>query len=150
MANSVNNFFIGEYRHSIDEKKRLSIPVKFRKLLGSRAVITKGLDNCLFLYPFEQWKVLAQKVSQLPLSRADARAFARTVLGGAMEAEIDNLGRILVPDYLKSHGNLKKNVVLAGLYNRIEIWDDKKWQEYKKRTEKGIGDVAERLQELGV
>ncbi len=142
--------FIGEYQYSIDEKKRLAIPPKFRKMLGKKAVITRGLDQCLFLYPAKEWQVLARKLSQLPLSQADARGFARLMLTGAMEVTIDNLGRILIPDYLKEYAFLKKKVVIAGVYNRIEIWDSQKWKEYKEKTEKEVGDIAERLKELGV
>ena len=142
--------FIGEYTYSIDEKKRLGIPAKFRQLLGKKAVITRGLDQCLFLYPDKEWGSLAKKLSQLPLSQADARGFARLMLTGAMDAKLDNLGRILVPDYLKDYGKLKKKVVIAGVFNRIEIWDETKWQEYKKKTEMAVGDIAERLKELGV
>ncbi len=142
--------FIGEYTYSIDEKKRLAIPPKLRQLLGKRAVITRGLDQCLFLYPAKEWGSLAEKLSQLPLSQADARGFARLMLTGAMEVNFDNLGRILVPDYLKTYALLKKKVVIAGVFNRIEVWDAKIWQEYKKRTEKEVGDIAERLKELGV
>ena len=142
--------FIGEYTYSIDEKKRLAIPAKFRQLLGKKAVITRGLDQCLFLYPAKEWGNLAKKLAQLPLSQADARGFARLMLTGAMEVNLDNLGRILIPDYLKTYAFLKKKVVIAGVYNRVEIWDERKWQEYKKKTETTVGDIAERLKELGV
>lgn len=142
--------FIGEYPYSIDDKKRLAVPAKFRKVLGGKAVITRGLDQCLFLYPAKEWQALAKKLSSLPLSQADARGFVRLMLAGAMDVTIDNLGRILVPDYLKKYAALKKKVVVAGLYNRIEIWDADKWEEYKKKTETSVGDIAERLKELGV
>ncbi len=142
--------FIGEYSYSIDDKKRLAVPSKFRQLLGKKAVITRGLDQCLFLYPLKEWRALAEKLSKLPLSQADARGFARLMLTGAMEVTMDSLGRILVPDFLKSYGNLQKKVVIAGVYNRVEIWDDAKWSDYKKRTENEVGDIAERLKELGV
>ena len=142
--------FIGEYSYSIDEKKRLAVPPKFRQLLGKKAVITRGLDQSLFLYPAKEWGILAKKLSQLPLSQSDARGFARIMLSGAMEVIFDNLGRILVPDYLKEYAKLKKKVVITGLYNRIEIWDEIKWKEYKEKTEKEVGDIAERLKELGV
>jgi len=142
--------FIGEYTYSIDEKKRLAIPTKFRPLLGKKAVITRGLDQCLFLFPVKEWGDLAKKLAQLPLSQADARGFARLMLTGAMEVSLDNLGRILIPDYLKTYALLKKKVVIAGVYNRVEIWDEGKWQEYKKKTETTVGDIAEKLKELGV
>ena len=142
--------FIGEYTYSIDDKKRLAIPAKFRQLLGKKAVITRGLDQCLFLYPLKEWENLAKKLSQLPLSQADARGFARVMLSGAMEVNIDNLGRILIPDYLKGYAQLQKKVVIAGVFNRIEIWSDEIWQKYKEKTENEVGDIAERLKELGV
>jgi len=142
--------FIGEYQYTIDEKKRLAIPQKLRSVLGKKAVITRGLDQCLWLYPTKEWNVLAKKLSQLPLSQADARGFARIMLTGAMEVNIDNLGRILVPDYLKDYAFLNKKIVVAGVYNRIEIWDEAKWREYSQKTEKEVGDIAERLKELGV
>jgi len=142
--------FIGEYTYSIDEKKRLAIPTKFRQVLGKKAVITRGLDNCLFLYPIKEWEKLAEKLSKLPLSQADARGFARLMLIGAMDVNLDNLGRVLIPDYLKKYASFKKKVVIAGVYNRIEIWDEKRWEEYKTKTETGIGDIAERLGELGL
>ncbi len=142
--------FIGEYTYSIDAKKRLALPPKFRKNLGEKAVITRGLDECLFLYTMTEWEKLAQKLSSLPLAQADARGFGRLMLAGAMDVNIDNLGRILMPDYLKDYASLKKKVVVAGLYNRIEVWDETKWNQYKEKTEKDIGDMAERLKELGV
>jgi len=142
--------FIGEYTYSIDEKKRVAIPSKFRKILDKKAVITRGLDRCLFLYPLKEWEKMAEKLSRLPLSQSEARGFVRVMLAGAMDVSLDNLGRILIPDYLKEYAGLKKKVVVAGLYNRIEIWDEGRWKEYKKKVEAGIGDIAERLKELGV
>ncbi|MCH8986804.1 division/cell wall cluster transcriptional repressor MraZ [Patescibacteria group bacterium] len=142
--------FIGEYTYSIDDKKRLALPLKFRNALGKGMVITKGLDSCLFLYSQHEWGRLAEKLSQLPLSQADARSFARLMLSGAMEVSIDNLGRILVPDYLKEYAGLKKKVIITGLYTRIEIWDEDEWDTYKTKAEKEAGNIAERLKELGV
>ncbi len=142
--------FIGEYTYLIDEKKRLAIPVKFRKGLGKRAVITRGIDNCLVIYPLPEWRKLAIKLESLPSSRADSRGFIRLMLAGAVDVELDKLGRILIPDYLKNYATLKKNVSILGLSNRIEIWDGEKWQEYKKKTEQDAGGIAERLKELGV
>jgi MraZ protein len=142
--------FSGEYTYSIDEKKRLAVPAKFRQLLGKKAMITRGLDQCLFLYPAKEWQVLAKKISKLPLAQADARSFSRLMLGGAMEVNFDNLGRILIPDYLKNYAGLKKKVIFVGLYDRIEVWDEAEFQKYKKKTEMAAGDIAERLKELGV
>lgn len=142
--------FIGEYSYSIDEKKRLAIPLKFRHVLGAKAIITRGLDQCLFLYSVKEWGNLAKKLSQLPLAQADARGFGRLMLAGAMEAKFDNLGRILIPDYLKNYAFLQKKIVIAGVFNRMEIWDEQRWREYQTRTEKEVGNIAERLKELGV
>jgi MraZ protein len=142
--------FIGEYTYNLDTKRRLAIPAKFRRSLGKKAVITRGLDNCLFLFTEKEWKILAEKISKLPLSQADARGFARIMLAGACQVNIDNLGRILIPEYLKKYAGLRKRVVIAGIANRIEIWDEEKWREYQKKTEKEAGDIAERLKELGV
>jgi len=142
--------FIGEYAHTIDEKRRVAMPAKFRRELGKKAVITRGLDNCLFVFPEKEWDKLAQKLGSLPLGQSDARGFIRLMLAGAMYVTFDRLGRILVPDYLKSYASLKKRVVVTGLFNRLEIWDEALWQKYKSGAEKDIGDMAERLGELGV
>ncbi|MBZ9572147.1 division/cell wall cluster transcriptional repressor MraZ [Patescibacteria group bacterium] len=142
--------FIGEYRYTIDTKKRLAIPAKFRKELRKKVIITRGLDNCLVIYPLKEWGIMSEKLSKLPASQLEARGFARIMLAGAVDVELDKLGRILIPDYLKKYALLKKNVVLLGLSNRIEIWDEKKWQKYKEKTEKEIGDMASRLQQLGI
>lgn len=142
--------FIGEYNHKIDNKKRLSIPSDFRTELGDKAVITRGFENCLFLYAESDWKERAEKISQRSSLKSDARDLARVMLAGAREVNIDDLGRILIPDYLKEYAELEKNVIVAGLYNRIEIWDEERWEEYREETEQEIGNIAERLEELGI
>jgi MraZ protein len=142
--------FSGEYIHNIDTKGRVAVPVKFRHFLEKGAVVTKGLDGCLSLYPRDQWQELAGKLAHLPISQADSRAFARLMLAGAMEVDIDSQGRILVPEYLRQYGEFGKRVVLAGLYDRIEIWDQGRWQQFKKDTEKNSADIAEKLKELGI
>jgi MraZ protein len=141
---------IGEYRHTIDTKKRLAIPSRLRRELGSKAVITRGLDNCLFIFPLSQWNKLVEKLSKLPLGQKDTRGFIRLMLAGAGEVKLDQLGRILIPDYLKQYAGLKKNIVIAGVYNRLEIWDEAKWNLFKQSTEKEVDNMAERLGELGV
>lgn len=140
--------FIGEYTYNLDEKKRLSIPAKFRKILGKKAILTKGLEECLFLYPQKEWQKLVGKLEKLPLAQKEARGFLRLILAGATEVEIDNLGRILIPDFLKDYAKLKKKVVIAGVLTRIEIWDEEIWKEYKEKTEKEIGDISEKLSQL--
>ena len=142
--------FIGEYTYSIDEKKRLAIPAKFRKELGKKAVVTRGIDKCLVVYPLREWAKLSRKLENLPSSQTDAREFVRLMLSGAVDVGLDKLGRILIPDYLKEYASLKKNVAILGLSNRIEIWDERKWQIFKKKTETSVGDIAERLKELGI
>ncbi|HVZ11291.1 MAG TPA: division/cell wall cluster transcriptional repressor MraZ [Candidatus Paceibacterota bacterium] len=141
---------IGEYNHNLDAKKRLSVPSKFRKELGEGAVITRGLDNCLFVFPREQWNQLAAKLGNTPLVRQDSRSFSRLLLSGAMEVDFDGLGRILIPEYLKQYAGLKKAVVVAGVYNRLEIWDESVWQTYKANLEKNSDSIAEKLGELGI
>ncbi|MFA6551315.1 MAG: division/cell wall cluster transcriptional repressor MraZ [Patescibacteria group bacterium] len=141
--------FIGEYSHTIDDKGRVAVPAKFRAKLQNGAVVTRGLDNCLFLYSKDEWQKLAEQISTSPINKANSRAFSRFMLAGAMEAEFDKQGRILLPEYLRGHAYLRKNVIMAGLYNRIEIWDEKAWQKYSKTTGKNSGKIAEELGELG-
>jgi MraZ protein len=142
--------FIGEFNHNIDEKGRLAIPAKFRGDLAKGAVVTRGLDNCLFVYSIEEWQKLANKLSNLPISQAKARAFARLMLAGAMDVVPDKQGRINVPEYLRKYAGIKKAVVVAGLYNRLEIWDASLWDEYSKDTEQSSTEISEKLAELGV
>lgn len=142
--------FIGEYKHNIDQKGRLAIPVKFRQHLADGAVVTRGLDRCLFLFPKKNWLELAEKLVKLPLSQANSRAFVRLMLAGANDTGLDSQGRILVPDYLRNYAELGKKIVVAGIFNRIELWDAEIWENYKERTEREAGDIAEKLGELGI
>lgn len=142
--------FIGEFSVSIDDKGRLAIPKKFRDDLASGMVVTRGLDNCLFVYTATEWQKLAEKLVQLPLAQKNSRAFSRLFLAGAMDVEADKQGRILLPDYLRSFAKVTKKVVVAGLYNRLEIWDAEEWETYKTQTERGSADIAEQLSALGV
>ncbi len=142
--------FIGEYHHSIDDKGRLAIPMKFRGDLAKGAVVTRGLDTSLFLFPKEEWDKLAEKLAGLPLGQSNSRAFARLMLAGAMDVEVDKQGRVVLPEYLREYASLSKQVVVAGLYNRLEIWDAAQWQTYKTSIEQDVGGIAEKLGELGV
>lgn len=142
--------FIGEFKHNLDLKGRIAIPVKFRNKLTGGAIITRGLDRCLFIFGNKDWEILAQKLIALPLSQANSRAFSRLMLAGAMDVEIDKQGRILIPDYLREYANLKKEAVFTGLYNRIEIWDSEAWKQYKTKTESQSDEIAEKLSELGI
>jgi MraZ protein len=142
--------FIGEYQHAVDDKGRLAIPIKFRNDLAKGAVVTRGLDNCLFLYSKEEWAKQAEKMAKLPFSKANSRAFSRLMFAGAMDVEIDKQGRVVIPDYLRKFATINKKVVVAGLYDRIEIWDEEGWEKYKQGTEKSAVDIAEKLEELDV
>ncbi len=142
--------FIGEYNHAIDNKGRLAIPSKFRTELKKGAVVTRGLDHCLFLYTEDEWQKLAERLAALPISQSNTRAFARLMLAGAMDAKLDSHGRIIIPQYLRKFSSIKKKAVIAGLFNRLEIWNEDKWEAYKATTEKNSGDIAEKLGELGV
>jgi len=142
--------FIGEYKHNLDEKGRLAVPAKFRSDLGGTIIITRGLDHCLFVFTKEEWQTLANKIMALPLTQSNSRAFARLMLSGAVEAQIDSQGRVLIPDYLRSYAGLNKAAILAGVYSRVEIWDEEKWGSYKMQTEANSDEIAERLGELGI
>jgi MraZ protein len=141
---------IGEYRHTLDPKKRLSVPSKWRKDLGRVLIVTRGLDNCLFVYPQKEWKQITAKIGQLPLGQADTRSFNRFFLSGAVEVEVDSVGRMLVPDFLKDFAGLDTKVVLAGIYDRVEIWAEDTWDTYKKRVEGQADQLAQKLGEIGV
>lgn len=141
---------IGEYTHSIDPKKRVSLPAKFRKEVGKKVIMTHGLDNCLFVYTVKEWEKVSEKLSHLSMGQSDQRGFNRFMLAGAVEIDVDSVGRILVPDFLKDFANLKTKVVLAGIYSHIEIWDEKAWRLYKKKIESQADVLAEKLGEIGV
>jgi|SRR3989344_256347 len=141
---------IGQYKHTIDNKKRLALPAKFRGELGVKVIVTKGVENCLVVYTEKEWEVTSQKLGNLPISQAEARSFARHLLASAMEVELDKLGRILLPDYLKKYSGLEKNVVICGLSNRLEIWDENKWENYSRNAEKGVEEIVSKLGPLGI
>lgn len=145
----ISNMLIGEYKHGLDPKKRLAIPAKFRKELGEGAVLTRGLDTCLFVFPIKHWEALVQKIANLPIGQKDSRAFSRLILSGAVEVEFDVLGRILIPEYLKQYARLQREVVITGLYSRLEIWDARIWEDYKATLERNSEIIAEKLGELG-
>jgi len=142
--------FIGEYKYNLDDKNRLAIPSKFRKLFAGGAVITKGLDNCLFIYTAKEWDKLVDKLANLPISQAKSRAFSRMMLAGAMDVRLDGQGRMVLPDYLKDFASLDKKIIVAGLYNRLEIWDEKLWAKYQRVSEKDSNQIAEGVVDLGI
>ncbi|MCX6720399.1 MAG: division/cell wall cluster transcriptional repressor MraZ [Candidatus Staskawiczbacteria bacterium] len=141
---------IGQYEHTIDIKKRLALPAKFRGELGDKVIVTKGIESCLVVYTEKEFKIMSDKISNLTISQSEARSFTRTMLAGAMEVNFDKLGRILVPDYLKKYANLNKNVVICGLSNRLEIWDAENWNAWTKEAEKGVSDIVSKLGGLGI
>jgi MraZ protein len=144
LINSLIFMFVGQYQHNIDIKGRLAVPAKFRNELKN-SIVTKGLDNCLFLYSKKEWEKMAKSVSAYSVNRSNARGYARFILAGAMEVETDKQGRIIIPDYLRKFAGLAKEVIIAGLFDRLEIWDKDKWQAYQSEIEKNSGAIAETL-----
>ncbi|MCD5410586.1 MAG: division/cell wall cluster transcriptional repressor MraZ [Clostridiales bacterium] len=142
--------FIGEYNHSIDVKGRVSVPAKFRETLGSSFIITKGLDNCLFIYPQNEWIILERKLKQLPMTNKDARAFVRFFFAGASECDLDNQGRIRIPNNLREHAHLKKEAVIIGVATRIEVWSYDEWRGYNENANLSYDEIASRMEEMGI
>jgi MraZ protein len=140
---------IGQYTHNIDDKNRISLPAKFRKEIGKKVVITHGLDNCLFLYPLKEWEKIAEKLAGLSMGQADTRGFNRFMLAGAMDVDVDSVGRMLIPEHLKGFAKLDREVVFTGVHNRIELWNKAAWEEYKKKIESSADSLAEKLGEVG-
>jgi len=142
--------FIGEYRHSLDSKNRLIMPAKFRDELGQTFVMTKGLDNCLFIYSAEEWKIIENKLKSLPMTNKDARAFVRFFFAGATECEIDKQGRVLIPSNLKEFARIDKDVVIIGVSTRLEIWSVDEWNKFNNDANISYEDVAEKMSQLGI
>ncbi|MFJ7738457.1 division/cell wall cluster transcriptional repressor MraZ [Lysinibacillus sp. NPDC097287] len=137
--------FMGEYQHSVDAKGRLIVPAKFREALGETFVVTRGLDNCLFGYPMNEWRKLEEKLKGLPMTKKDTRAFARFFFSGATEVEIDKQGRINIPSTLITHAHLEKECVVLGVSNRIEIWAKEAWEIYFNESEQSFNEIAENM-----
>ena len=142
--------FIGEYQHTLDSKGRVIIPSRFRESLGDGFVMTKGLDNCLFLYPRSEWSILEEKLKALPLTNRDARAFIRFFFSGAAECTIDKQGRVLIPSNLREHSRLEKDVVVIGVSTRMEIWSKEEWDSYNNDDNLSYDNIAEKMAELGI
>ncbi|HEY4500379.1 MAG TPA: division/cell wall cluster transcriptional repressor MraZ [Candidatus Paceibacterota bacterium] len=145
-----NLMLIGEYIHSIDEKNRISLPAKFRERMGKKVVVTPGLDHCLFVFMPREWEKISTKLSEASIGQSDSRSFSRFMFGGAIEADVDSIGRILVPDFLQNWANLKGKVAVVGVQSRVEIWNEKAWTSYKKGVEGKAGALAEKLGQVGV
>lgn len=142
--------FIGEYRHNLDYKGRVAVPKKFRSDLAQGAILTKGLDGCLFLYPMSSWSKLTDRIQELSVTQADTRAFGRYLFGGASEVEFDQLGRIKIPEYLLEYAHIQKNAVLVGLLERIEIWSPRLWEKQVKKLETRGEEISEKLAKKGI
>ncbi len=136
---------MGEYQHSVDAKGRLIVPAKFREALGETFVVTRGLDNCLFGYPMNEWRKLEEKLKGLPMTKKDTRAFARFFFSGATEVEIDKQGRINIPSTLMQHAHLVKECIVLGVSNRIEIWAKDAWETYFSESEQSFNEIAENM-----
>jgi len=145
----MSGLLIGEYEHTLDEKKRISLPKNFRTALGKKVVMTRGLDNCLVMFPTKAWAKMAEKLQSLSFVDADTRGFNRFMLSGAAEVEIDGVGRILIPEHQKAYAGLDRNVVFAGISDRVEIWDATRWNTYKEKIEKDAERMAAKLGEIG-
>lgn len=142
--------FMGEYQHSLDDKGRLIMPAKFREQLTAPFVISRGLDNCLFVYPEAEWHILEEKLKTLPMTSKDARAFVRFFFSGATECELDKSGRINLPQNLRDYAVLKKDVVVIGVSNRIELWSKDNWDSYLSKTADSYEEIAETMEKLGI
>ncbi|MFA5778380.1 MAG: division/cell wall cluster transcriptional repressor MraZ [Candidatus Paceibacterota bacterium] len=145
----INFMLIGEYIHTIDEKNRISMPVKFRKEMGKKIIITPGLDSCLFIFTIKEWIKVSKRLSDnnndLSFLKADQRSFNRYMFGRAAEVEIDSIGRILIPDFLKDRIGLKDKAAIIGVEDRVEVWNDKVWLQNQEVVEKQAGELAEKL-----
>jgi len=140
---------IGEYTHTTDDKKRISLPSKFRKEIGKNVVVSRGLDNCLFIYTLSEWKKIMEQLGGLGMGQSETRGFNRFMLAGAAEVSVDSVGRILIPEHLRNFAGIKSKVVFAGVYNRIEVWDEKTWNQYTSQVVKKADAMAEKLGDIG-
>lgn len=142
--------FYGEYQHTIDPKGRVIVPSKFREGLGEKFIVTKGLDNCLFVYSSEEWSILEAKLRSLPFTDRNARAFVRFFFAGATECELDKQGRINIPQNLREYANFEKDILVVGVSNRVEIWDKQKWNDYVSDENISAEDIAQNMTMLGI
>lgn len=136
---------MGEFHHTLDTKGRIIVPAKFRKLLGDSFVITRGMDGCLFGYPLEQWDKLEEQLDKLPLTKKDARAFTRFFYSAASEMEFDKQGRINISASLVDFAKLTKNCVIVGVSDRIEIWDEDRWNKFSQEAEDNFEEISEKM-----
>ena len=142
--------FMGEYQHSMDNKGRVIVPIRFRDGLGEKFVATRGLDNCLFVYPMQEWSILEKKLTELPITSKNARSFVRFFFSGATECELDKQGRISLPVNLRDYAELLKEIIFIGLANRIELWSKERWDHYLNSAEESYEEIAATMEELGI
>lgn len=140
--------FMGEYQHNIDTKGRVIVPAKFREDLGDVFVVTRGLDQCLFAYPMDEWRIMEDKLKKLPLTKKDARAFTRFFFSGAVECEVDKQGRINIPPSLRQYAALEKACSVIGVSNRVEIWSESIWTSYVEESEDSFAEIAENMMDI--
>ncbi len=144
--------FYGEYLHSIDRKGRLILPAKYREVAKANFIekffVTRGLDKCLFMFSEEEWRAQEQKFKTIPFTKQQARTFNRIYFSGAVEVTVDEQGRILLPQYLKDFAEIKREVVIVGVSNRIEIWAKDKWQEFYGTSRPSFEEIAEKLMDI--
>ncbi len=141
---------LGEYNHSLDTKGRVSVPSKLRMDLGESFIVTKGLDNCLFVYSKEEWLTFETKLKTLPLTNTNARNFVRFFFSGATECEIDKQGRINIPQNLREYASITKDVTIVGVGTRAEIWDRDKWNVYNSDENLNVDEIASQMSDLGI
>ncbi|MEW6031609.1 MAG: division/cell wall cluster transcriptional repressor MraZ [Bacillota bacterium] len=142
--------FFGEFRHTIDDKGRLSLPAKFRLELGERVVITKGLERCLFVFPMKEFEALVERLKGLPLGRKEAREFSRFLLAGSTDVEVDGHGRVLIPQNLREYAGLERETVVIGVSSRVEVWDRQAYDDFSDRASDEFEATAEKLIDLGI
>lgn len=142
--------FLGEYQHLVDPKGRVILPARFRQELEGGLIVTKGFEDCLVVYTTADWKKVVDQLRNLPTTKKEARALVRNMLSGASSNTLDRQGRVMIPQNLRDFAGLKKDVIVIGVGNRVEIWDNAKWEKYKKETEKGFSETAEELSDLGI
>ncbi|MCL1630952.1 division/cell wall cluster transcriptional repressor MraZ [Sporolactobacillus sp. CPB3-1] len=140
--------FMGEFNHSVDTKGRLIIPSKFRENLGDVFIMTRGLDQCLFVYPMNEWHRIEEKLKALPFTKKDARAFTRFFFSGASECSLDKQGRVSIGAGLRNYAKLTKDCVVIGVSTRLEIWDQEIWNQYFAQSEESFNDISESLLDL--
>lgn len=146
-----SSFLTGEFRHTLDDRSRVAVPVRFRQRLGQGATLARWLDRCLGLFPHDEWEELAAKLRGLPITNPNAREFARFMSSGAVEVELDKQGRILVPSYLREYAGLVEGeVIVVGALNRLEIWSPAAWLPYRSKIEDEPEVLAEHLADLGI